>query len=84
MAGMSPRIVEAVYEEGLLRPLEPIQDLSNQIYLVTILNLDAWRVLQRSQTDVSLRGKYRGYLSSADEFARNRQVYWNGLFVVVL
>jgi hypothetical protein len=69
MTIMSPRTVEAVYEHGLLRPLEPIQNLSNQIYLVTILNLEAWRAPQRSQTNGSLRGKYRGYLSSADEFA---------------
>ena len=43
MTVMSPRTIEAAYENGLLRPLEPIQDLDNQVYLVTILDLDAFR-----------------------------------------
>jgi hypothetical protein len=73
MTIMSPRTVEAVYEHGLLRPLEPIQNRSNQVYLVTIPNLEAWRAPQPAQPNGSLRGKYRGYLSSADEFARNKQ-----------
>ena len=66
-------MVEAVYEHGLLCPLEPIQNLDNQVYPVTILNLEAWRAPQQPRTGGSLRGKYRGYLSSADEFARNKQ-----------
>ena len=73
MTAISPRTVEAVYEHGVMRPLEPIPNLDNQIYLVTILNLEAWRASPRPRTDGSLRGKHRGYLSSADEFARNRQ-----------
>ena len=66
--------VEAVYENGLLRPLKPLQGLGNQVYLVMILDAEAERVQERSQTNRSLRGKYRGYLSSADEFARGKQV----------
>jgi predicted DNA-binding antitoxin AbrB/MazE fold protein len=66
--------VEAVYENGLLRPLKPLQGLGNQVYLVMILDAEAERVQERSQTNHSLRGKYRGYLSSADEFARGKQV----------
>ena len=57
-----------------MRPLEPIPNLDNQIYLVTILNLEAWRASQQLRTDGSLRGKHRGHLRGADEFARNRQV----------
>ncbi len=67
------RTIEAVYENGLLRPLEPIQDLGNQVYLVTILNIDALRAKIHPKPALNLRGKYRGYLSSADEFARNKQ-----------
>jgi predicted DNA-binding antitoxin AbrB/MazE fold protein len=73
MTTMSPRTIEATYEHGLLRPLEPIQDRGNQVYLVTILNLDVFRVQKQRATGHSLRGKYRGYLSSADEFAANKQ-----------
>ena len=29
----SPRTIEAAYENGLLRPLEPIQDSDDQVYL---------------------------------------------------
>ena len=36
MTVMSPRTIEATYENGLLRPSEPIQDFGNQVYLVTI------------------------------------------------
>jgi len=64
------RTVEAVYEDGVLRPLEPIQDRDNQVYLVIILDLDAIRSPAPTRTFRSLRGKYRGFLSSADEFAR--------------
>jgi predicted DNA-binding antitoxin AbrB/MazE fold protein len=73
MTIMAPRTIEATYEHGLLRPLEPIQDFGNQVYLVTILNLDLFRAKKRTTASHSLRGKYRGYLSSADEFAANKQ-----------
>jgi predicted DNA-binding antitoxin AbrB/MazE fold protein len=35
------RTVEAVYENGMLRPLDPIEPRSDQIYLVTILDTAA-------------------------------------------
>jgi predicted DNA-binding antitoxin AbrB/MazE fold protein len=73
MSTMSPRTIEATYENGLLRPLEPIHDSGNQIYLVTILELDAVRAKSPAGSNHSLRGRYRGYLSSADEFARDKQ-----------
>ena len=73
MTVMSPRTIEATFENGLLRPSEPIQDFGNQVYLVTILDLDAFRAKAHPQRNRSLRGKYRGYLSSADEFSRDKQ-----------
>lgn len=73
MTGIASRTIEATYENGLLRPLEPIQDLDNQVYLVTILNLDVFRMKKRAKTGQSLRGKYRGYLSSTDEFMHSKQ-----------
>jgi|GEM_PF-922430 len=74
MTRMAPRTIEAIYENGLLRPLEPIQDLDNQVYLVTILNLDAFQRKTQAENGQTLRGKYHGYLSSTDEFARSKQV----------
>jgi predicted DNA-binding antitoxin AbrB/MazE fold protein len=73
MTIMAPRTIEATYENGLLRPLEPIHDSGNQVYLVTILDLDVFRARKQARANHKPRGKYRGYLSSADEFARNKQ-----------
>ena len=73
MTVMSPRTIEATFENGLLRPSEPIQDFGNQVYLVTILDRDAFRAKTYPQPNHSLRGKYCGYLSSADEFSRGKQ-----------
>jgi hypothetical protein len=73
MTHLSPRTIEATFENGLLRPLEPIQDLGNHIYLVTILDLDTLRTTTKPNQGRSPRGKYRGYLSSADDFARSKQ-----------
>jgi hypothetical protein len=70
MTVVSTRTIEATYENGLLRPSEPIQDSDNQVYLVTILNLESLRANLLPQQTKGLRGKYRGYLSSANEFAR--------------
>lgn len=70
---MSPRIVEATYEDGLLRPVEAIHDSGNQVYLVTILERDIFRARKPAQNRPNLRGKYRGFLSSAEEFARGKQ-----------
>lgn len=70
---MAPRIVEATYENGLLRPVEAIHDSGNQVYLVTILDREIFRARKRPQRKPTLRGKYRGFLSSAEEFARGKQ-----------
>ena len=55
MTIMSPRTIEATYENGLLRPLEPIQELGNQVYLVTILDIDAFRAKPHPQRNRNLR-----------------------------
>ncbi len=73
MAVMSPRTIETTYENGLLRPLEPMQDSADQVYLVMGLRIDAFRSKLRPQPAIALRGRYRGYLSSADEFALGKQ-----------
>ena len=73
MTVMSSRTIEATFENSLLRSSEPIQDFGNQVYLVTILDRDAFRAKTHPQRNQSLRGKYRGYLSSADEFSRGKQ-----------
>ncbi len=73
MIAMSPKTIEAIYENGLLRPVEPIRDSSDQIYLVTVLSIDAFRTKLRPMPVGDVRGKYRGYLSSADDFARSKQ-----------
>lgn len=70
---MSPRIVEATYEDGLLRPMELIHDSGNQVYLVTILDREIFRAKTRPQSKPNLRGKYRGFLSSAEEFSRGKR-----------
>ena len=73
MIAMSPKTIEAIYENGLLRPVEPIRDSSDQIYLVTVLSIDAFRAKLHPLPAGDVRGKYRGYLSSADDFARAKQ-----------
>ena len=73
MTVASPRTVEATYVNGLLRPLEPIRDSEDQVYFVTILSIDTFRSKKRLQRTSNLCGKYRGYLSSADEFANSKQ-----------
>ena len=65
------RTIEAVYENGMLRPLEPIEPRGDQIFLVTILDADTMRRRTR-QTVADLRGKYQGYLSTSDEFAHSK------------
>jgi len=67
------RTLEAVYENGLLRPLEPIQDRDDQVYVVMILNPSVLRHRQHRAPTPNLRGRYRGYLSMSDEFAANKQ-----------
>lgn len=73
MTIMAARTIEATYEKGLLRPVEPIQDVDNQIYLVTIINLSEFGAKMRPHSNPDFRGKYRGYLSSAEEFSRAKQ-----------
>ena len=73
MTVLPARTIEATYENGLLRPLEPIHDSGNEVYLVMILNLDVFRAKKQTRSTTSLRGKYRGYLSSADDFARGKK-----------
>jgi predicted DNA-binding antitoxin AbrB/MazE fold protein len=72
MSIMSPRTIEAVYESGVLRPLQPIKDSGNQIYIVTIWDLDQLR--DTPSAGKNLRGKYRGFLSSTEEFSRSKQI----------
>lgn len=65
------RTVEARYEEGHLRPLEPIEEREGLLYLVTIVDMTKER--PRRTPWRSLRGKYQGCLSTSDEFARHKQ-----------
>jgi predicted DNA-binding antitoxin AbrB/MazE fold protein len=64
------RTVEAVYEQGYLRPLEPIEQRQGLVYIVTIVDLKA--VDRHIPSIKALRGKYRGHLSSSSDFARNK------------
>jgi len=65
------KTVEAVYEKGYLRPLEPIEQRPGLVYIVTIVDLAA--VIHRAPSTHNLRGKYRGYLSSSNDFARRKK-----------
>jgi len=65
------KTIEAVYEKGYLRPLQPIEQRPDLVYFVTIVDLAA--VGQPKPSPISLRGKYRGHLSSSDEFARQKK-----------
>jgi len=66
----SIKTVEAVYEQGYLRPLEPIEQRQGLVYIVTIVDLKA--VDQHVPSIKALQGKYRGHLSSSSEFSRNK------------
>lgn len=66
------KTIEAVYEKGYLRPLQPIEQRPDLVYFVTIVDLAA--VGQPKPSPISLRGKYRGHLSSSDEFARQKKL----------
>jgi predicted DNA-binding antitoxin AbrB/MazE fold protein len=65
------RTFEAVYEGGYLRPLEPIDAHEGLLYIVTVIDVRAAN--SKAKAPSTLRGKYRGYLSTTDEFARNKQ-----------
>ena len=64
------RTFEAVFEGGYLRPLIPVEGREGQIYIVTAVDLN---ILKRKKNKhASLRGKYRGCLSSTEEFSRKK------------
>ncbi|MGH7450805.1 MAG: antitoxin family protein [bacterium] len=65
------RTIEAVYERGYLRPLQPIEVREGLVYLVTVVGVAA--VGTKARISPSLRGKYRGYLSTTEEFSQNKQ-----------
>jgi predicted DNA-binding antitoxin AbrB/MazE fold protein len=65
------RTVEAVYEKGYLRPLAPIEGREGLVYIVTVVDTNA--IGRKSLSAQSIMGKYRGRLSSSDEFARHKQ-----------
>lgn len=66
------KTVEAVYEKGYLRPLEPIEQRPGLVYIVTVVDVTA--VGHHSPSVASLRGKYRGHLGHSDDFARQKTV----------
>ncbi len=66
------RTIEAVFEKGYLRPLEPLESRAGLVYLVTVLDVEVFKQKPRNG-GTSLRGKYRGVLSSSAEFSRNKQ-----------
>ena len=61
------RTVEAVYEKGYLRPLQPLEAREGLVYIVTVLDVGTVRGQKRPAR--SWRGKYRGYLSTSVEFS---------------
>lgn len=63
------RTIEAVYEAGYLRPIEPIEAREGLIFLITVVDTTA---VEKKSKVHSLRGKYRGKLSATDEFIRNK------------
>lgn len=63
------RTVEAVYEKGYLRPLEPIEAREGLIYIVNVVDLTA----VSPSSFKGLRGKFRGQLSSSSEFSKNKK-----------
>ena len=65
------KTVEAVYEKGYLRPLEPIEQRPGLVYIVTVVDVAA--VGQHLPSLTSLRGKYRGHLSNSNDFAQGKE-----------
>lgn len=66
------KTVEAVYEKGYLRPLEPLEQRPGLVYIVTVVDVTA--VGHHLPSAASLRGKYRGHLSHSDDFSRQKTV----------
>jgi predicted DNA-binding antitoxin AbrB/MazE fold protein len=65
------KTVEAVYEKGYLRPLQPIEQRPGLVYIVTVVDVEA--VGRQRSSVAGLRGKYRGHLSHSDDFARSKE-----------
>ena len=65
------KTVEAVYDKGYLRPLEPIEQRSGLIYIVNAVDITA--VSLQKSTIKNLRGKYRGHLDTTEAFAKSKQ-----------
>jgi len=63
--------VDAAYEKGYLRPLEPWEAQETVVHIVTVLDIAS--IQKRTQTTRHWRGKYRGHLSLSNEFARSKQ-----------
>jgi hypothetical protein len=51
--------------------LQPLEAREGLVYFVTVV--DMAEVGRDKQTPQSLRGKYRGYLSTTEELSQNRQ-----------
>lgn len=64
------KTVEAVYEKGYLRPLEPIEARDGLIYIVNVVDLTAVTPLSFKK----LRGKFRGQIISSDQFSQEKKV----------
>lgn len=71
MARAKIKTIEAIYEQGLLRPLEPLERRAGLVYLVTVLDMAAIEKPKTKQN--SWRGKYRGHLSLSDNFAKQKE-----------
>jgi predicted DNA-binding antitoxin AbrB/MazE fold protein len=67
----STRTIETVYEKGVFRPLEPIDVHEGLHFLVTILEVKDRQ--EQRPVPATLRGKYKGFLSSTQEFAARKQ-----------
>ena len=65
------RTIDVVYEHGYLRPLLPLEVREGLVYFVTVV--DVAEVGKKEQAPQSLRGKYRGYLSTTEELSQNKK-----------
>jgi predicted DNA-binding antitoxin AbrB/MazE fold protein len=65
------KTTEAVYERGYLRPLQPIEERPGRVYIVTIIDLETNG--QNVPRQANWRGKYRGYLSTSEEFSSEKE-----------
>ncbi len=72
MARVKIKTVEALYEKGYLRPLEPLEQRPGLAYFVTIV--DVATIENQESMAKSLRGKYSGHLTSSEEFSRQKTI----------